>query len=458
MSERSVEDYVERVHAMGINVILVEVKGGHGLLSWPSEVRPEAVNPGYATFDFPRFFAAACRRRGIEFHAWFIDFYEGEHSPAAQAHPEWLQRDRMGRTTAEETLRGRRFSSVWMCPAQRRGYAEQWLIPLMAEFARRYDAHSIHHDYIRYPGDLAPDQYCFCDRCLEDMPRALGYYSKRYPNEAFPHPLYDREYLEAHWEPTPRVLPENWATLRRHMKADFLREGSFFAGGRYDLDYFFYLYRTDAIRRFARHAHEAIQAANPKVGVSAAVFKNPIHSGRFIGQDWRTFPPHVDTCIPMNYGAHIPGTFEQQLGLHQETIEDQKVWAADYARYWPGISVGDVFAEESDALDRVRRGLEARDPQAVTDTLTPMRAALARVEPDLAGRLGTVADPEACERLATEYAAFCRDGLTGFWPQEKLERAIGAVAETGVEGICFFSEGLVRRHGGAETIRKAVIG
>ncbi|MCW5940970.1 MAG: family 10 glycosylhydrolase [Fimbriimonadaceae bacterium] len=401
MSEQSVEAYVDRVHAMGINVILVEVKGGHGLLSWPSEVRPEAVAPGYESFDLPKVFAAACRKRGIEFHAWFIDFYEGENSPAAVAHPEWLQRDRMGRTTAEEALRGRRFASVWMCPAQRPGYADQWLIPLMAEFARRYDVHSIHHDYIRYPGDLAPDQYCFCDRCLEDMPRALGYYSKRFPGEAFPHPLYDREYLEAHWEPTPRVLPENWATLRRHMKADFLLDGSFFAGGRYDLDYFFYLYRTDAIRRFAREAHAAIKAANPKVGVSAAVFKNPIHSGRFIGQDWRYFPPFVDTCIPMNYGAHIPGTFEQQLVLHQETIEDQKVWAADYPRYWPGISVGDVFAE------------------------------------DAGGQ---------------------RDVGTEFWPQDKLRRAIEAVAETGVEGICFFSEGLVRRYGGAETIRKATTG
>lgn len=344
MSERSVEDYVERVHAMGINVILVEVKGGHGLLSWPSEVRPEAVNPGYETFDFPRVFASACRRRGIEFHAWFIDFYEGEHSPAAQAHPEWLQRDRMGRTTAEETLRGRRFSSVWMCPAQRRGYAEQWLIPLMAEFARRYDVHSIHHDYIRYPGDLAPDQYCFCDYCLENLPTWAGLLNRSYRDEQFLHPLYDRPYLEAHWEPSPRMLPAAWDQYDRSMKAKILLEGSSFDGGRPDLDYFFYSYRTHQITEFARLSAEAVREANPYTKLSGAYFKHPVQSGRFIGQDWRTFAPWSDIFVPMDYRDHYPGTVAHYHTLLADTIEDQKQWVGGGELY-VGFALWPLFVE-----------------------------------------------------------------------------------------------------------------
>jgi len=41
------------------------------------------------------------------------------------------------------------------------------------------------------------------------------------------------------------------------------------------------------VPEFVRLAFEEVKAVRPRVEFSAAVFKNPVQSGRFIGQDWR---------------------------------------------------------------------------------------------------------------------------------------------------------------------------
>lgn len=377
-TEAEVEAYIERMHQAGINAIFVHLKGGDGLLYWPSEKFPEAVAPGYQDFDLPKFLLAACRKRGMQMHAWMIDFVEGADGAAYRAHPEWAALNACGHPTNSETLRGHPYGGLWMCPARRPGYTDQWLVPIYEEFASRYAVDSLHHDYIRYPGDLAPDQYCFCDYCLEHLPHWAGYVSQAYPAEPFYHELYDRPYLEAHWEPSPRVLPANWAKLDRVAKSRFLLEGSFFQGGRYDLDYFFYTYRTHWITEFARLASEAVRKVNPNTELSGAFFKNPIHSGRFIGQDWRLFAPYVETAIPMDYRDHFPGSFEVYLDLLEESIRAQQEWARDFKHLYIGVALNFLFKEEV---------------------------------PD------------------------------GPWPASKLERVYERIANSGVEGIVFFSEG-----------------
>ena len=57
-------------------------------------------------------------------------------------------RDAHGNTTSEEILRGKKFGANWMCPAQRPGYTDQWLVPIYKEFAEMYDFDGIHHDYM----------------------------------------------------------------------------------------------------------------------------------------------------------------------------------------------------------------------------------------------------------------------------------------------------------------------
>lgn len=346
LSHDAIARYTDKLADHGLNALFMHLKGGDGLLYWPSDGFPECVAPGHKEFDFPAALLAACRERGIELHAWLIDYFEGSDGVAFREHPEWAARNPHGVTSDKEMLRGKPFGPLWMCPAQRPGYTDQWLVPIIREFAERYDFDGVHHDYIRYPGDVAPDQYCFCDACLREMPRFNGFVNASYPDEPFFHELYDRPYVEAHWEQSPRVLPANWDKLDRVTKSRFLLEGGFFAGGRQDLDYFFYSYRTHWVTQFAREAAEAVRAVRPGMKMSAAVFKNPVHSGRFIGQDWRQFAPYVDIAIPMDYRDHFPGTFENYLTLLGEAISRQKVWAGDFESLCVGFAVNFLFKEE----------------------------------------------------------------------------------------------------------------
>ena len=194
----SVAEYVERLHRAHVNMLVMDVKASAGTIFWPSKRFPECVAEGYADFDFPAVLIEECRKRDMQVHAWFVDFYEGSKGEAYKQHPEWAMLNAKGEPTNSEVLRGKPYSSVWMCPAQRPGYTDQWLIPMMVEFAEMYDVDGIHHDYIRYPGDLAPDQYCFCDYCLEQIPRFAGYISQTHPDEPFHHESYDRPYIESH--------------------------------------------------------------------------------------------------------------------------------------------------------------------------------------------------------------------------------------------------------------------
>ena len=50
-------------------------------------------------------------------------------------HPEWAQLNAEGTRTNTEALLGRKYNIVWMCPAHRPGYTDQWLLPLIEELA-----------------------------------------------------------------------------------------------------------------------------------------------------------------------------------------------------------------------------------------------------------------------------------------------------------------------------------
>jgi len=424
-TRESVADYVDRMHQAGFNLILPNLKHGDGRICWPSERFKEVVAPGYEDFDLPAVLLEECRKRGMEIHAWFVDYMEGTQLYAK--HPEWAMTNAHGKPTNHEVLRDKPFDAVWMCPARRPGYTDQWLVPLYEEFAQRYDFAAVHHDYIRYPGDLAPDQYCFCDDCLENLPRWAGYVTEAFPDEAFYHELYDREYLEAHWEQSPRVLPANWSKLSRAFKSHFLLEGSFFQGGRYDLDYFFYAYRVHWIREFARLTREAVDRARPGMKISAAVFKNPIHSGRFIGQDWRTFAGYVDQLMPMDYRDHYPGSFETYLTLLAGSIHQQKEWVSAMG---PRLGPRNSFRSGSDGGPGEGERNEFRGPSC----------------------------PELYAGFAINflYREEERAGATTFSP-EKFERVVETIASTGVEGLIVFCEGHLHRYGLWEAARRMML-
>ena len=453
----SVVEFVERAHHAGINTLVIEIKHGDGMISWPSKKFPQAVKPEYQEFDLPRVLLDECHKRGMQVHAWLIDFMEGEFGPAYREHPEWAMLDRKGNPTSHEILRGHRFGSVWMCPTQRPGYTDQWLVPMIRELAEMYDLDAIHHDYVRFPGDLAPDQYCFCDYCLTHAPKFNHLIADVYPEAPFYHDLYDREYLEAHWEQSPRVLPANWDKLPRHMKSDFLLKGSFFQGGVNDLDYFYYTYRSHWITDFTRLAAEAVRVTRPGMEISAAVFKNPIHSGRFIGQDWRTFAPFVEYCMPMDYRDHFPGTFDQYLGLLKATILRQKEWAGGYKHLWPGFAINFLYHEEEKPLRLMKKAAEAGDQNALKAIYLPISNRLKSLGGMKAHTLvQSIEAGVAMSKQAVAVDEFVNDVPKNYWPQDKVERVIETIRSAGVDGLTIFCAGQLSQYGAWETVRKSL--
>jgi len=446
-TEASVKAFMDLLARAHVNTVVMEVKTASGVF-WPSQRFPEAVVSGYREFDFPAVLVREAHARRIQVHAWFFDFAEGADSAVVRAHPEWLARSPEGQPTTAEVLRGQPYGMAWMCPARRPGYTDQWLVPLIVEFAERYDVDAIHHDYVRYPGDLAPDTYCFCDFCLKTLPTYASYYSEARPLDPLLSPM-DRPHLEAHWEKSPKVLPPNWNDYSREMRSRLLLEGSFFPGGHRDLDYFFYEYRAHQIARFTREVAEAVHKVRPRIEFSAAVFKNPVQSGRFIGQDWRRFSPWVQYLMPMDYLSHFGGDFEAHLELLAESIQQQKAWARDFPHLWIGVAAYQLYDEERRPLTELRTLVsKGGDPEAVRAAFDKVSARLLTLAPDLHAAVATyLREPKASADLAARLSAFQAHPPAGYYPPERLLKTLEVVRAQDVEGVVVFSAaGLTSAH------------
>lgn len=437
-TEASVRAFVEQLAAAHVNTLVMEVKTATGLY-WPSERFAAAVVPEYRAFDFPAVLVREAHARGIAVHAWFFDFAEGATSHVATAHPEWLALSPDGKPTTSEVLRGAPYRMAWMCPARRPGYTDQWLIPLIREFVERYPVDAVHHDYVRFPGDLAPDTYCFCDYCLEALPKYASYYSEARPDDPLMGRM-DRPHLEAHWERSPKVLPPKWNEYTRGMKSRLLLEGSFFPGGRDDLDYFFYEYRIHHIAEFTRQVYEEVRKVRPTVEVSAAVFKNPVQSGRFIGQDWRRFSPWVQYLMPMDYRSHFGGDFDGHLDLLGESIRQQKVWARDFPHLWIGVAAYQLYDEERTPISRLRAALANGAAAAEVGAALEQASRLRGFAPELHAAIAThVRTPGDTAPLVEKLDAFLARPPAGFYPPDKLTKTLERVRAENVQGVVIFS-------------------
>jgi uncharacterized lipoprotein YddW (UPF0748 family) len=351
-SVETVRAFVQQLKRANIHKVVMGVKEGNGSVVWHSRRFPQLISARYRDFDLVEHLTQEAHDQGIEVHAWLIDFYEGQNGAAYRAHPEWAQLNAEGKATNSEKLLdndklpNRAYNAVWMCPAQRPGYTDQWLLPLIEELVANYAIDGIHHDYVRYAGDVAPDSYCFCDHCLQNLPRhALLHWEtglgERQQVEIV------RPRLEANWEATPDMLPAGWPAMNRREKADFILNGRTIPGGPPDMRYFFYEYRAGQIARFVREAHERSKGINPKIQMTAAVFKNPIQSGRYLGQKWSEWNPWIDAYMPMSYRSHFLGDFDTYCAHLTEITKRQMEWTRHERPLYAGIYTSDLYTEEA---------------------------------------------------------------------------------------------------------------
>jgi uncharacterized lipoprotein YddW (UPF0748 family) len=490
---QSVQAFVERARRAHIETIIVLVKGMSGEIYWNSRKFPQAVVKGYESFDLLGELTKQAHGVGIKVHAWLCDFVEGANGAAIRAHPEWAAINPAGGATTSETLGPRRrpYPYLWMCPARRPGYTDQWLLPMIEEIVRSYPVDGIHHDYVRYPGDVAPDSFCFCDYCLKNIPRyAMLAYETR-PGERYRvDPRQER--IEANWWTDPTMLPEDWDKRDRRERADYLLNGRTIPGGSPDVRYFFYDYRIAQIARFVREAHERVKAVNPKLELSAAVFKNPVQSGRFLGQQWDRWNQSIDVYTPMTYRSHFAGSFEAYLDHLEETTRRQLEWIGKGRPLEAGIATTYLYREElkpfddmTNAIDVLKDLQQAGDQiaaanrqlnaavyvlkdaaadtgaarvtavQQLNDAHDHLQKRLSSLDPNRGKALATLvaavgkADdaraPAVLDELAKSVAALRADLPAGFCPPEKLAQAIEAARRAHPDGIAVFAASSITR-------------
>jgi uncharacterized lipoprotein YddW (UPF0748 family) len=469
-SAASVRQFVEQCKRAGIDTIVMLVKGMSGETYWKSRRFPQTAAKGYESFDLLEHLTREAHAQGLMVDAWLCDFVDGQDGAAYREHPEWAQLNPGGGTTATETLgvARRPYPYVWMCPARRPGYTDQWLLPMIEEIATNYQVDDIHHDYVRYPGDVAPDSYCFCDYCLKNIPRfaMLSYdtrITERYRVNAV------QEHIEANWWSDPTMLPIDWPQRDRREMADYLLNGRTIPGGPPDARYFFYSYRVHQIDTFAREVWERVQKINKakgsRIGVSAAVFKNPIMSGRFIGQQWDEWAPWISVFMPMTYRSHFAGNFDAYLDHLTETTARQLEWISREKPLYAGIATTYLFREEWQPVDDIRdratelKTLEANDAsgraskvKAIRESYDAVRARLKPVAPDLERELSRrieAISPDATtvalDELLKLIAQLRNDPPRGYLPAEKLTRAIEAARKARPDGIVIFVAGSLTR-------------
>ncbi len=451
-----VQDFVFNCKQANINLIVLLVAENDQSIYYHSKQFQSSIASGFTEFDPLAAVIREAHRHGIRVHAWLCDFIQSANGPIMTAHPEWAVRNREGKipTEVEYLGGGRKYHINWMCPARRPGYTDMWLLPMIEEIVRNYDVDGIHHDYVRYPGDVAPDGYCFCDYCLENMLRYAHFFYETFPDSVFPITPTLPNYI-ANWWSDPTVRPAGWESWNREKKVDFFLKGSFVKGGPADLDYFFYTYRQDAIKRFAKEAWEVASAINPDIEISAAVFKNPIASGRFIGQRWTDFAPWVDLMMPMVYRSHFPNTdFSTFLSLLAEYTRYEIQWARDKTHLAIGLDVHYLYNEERlflsesiaalDSLGEAKSNPSAGLYNRIRRRFAKVQEHLQTVIPDTAaritsliGRLETLSAAEMNE-LQQILKSINRNPPVHYYPEEKLRKAIETVRNAGARGIVIF--------------------
>jgi uncharacterized lipoprotein YddW (UPF0748 family) len=466
-SVESARQFVEQCKRANIDTIVILVKGMSGEIYWPSRRFPQVVVKGYESFDMLGTLIREAHARDIKVDAWLCDFVEGANGAAFREHPEWAQINPDGKTTASETLglARRPYPYVWMCPARRPGYTDRWLLAMIEEITTNYAVDRVHHDYVRYPGDVAPDSYCFCDYCLKNIPRyAMLSYETGATVRYRVNPVQER--IEANWWSDPSMLPVDWQDGDRRTMADYLLDGRTIPGGAPDMRYFFYSYRVHQVDAFVREAWETVNRVNQKkgsiIGVSAAVFKNPIQSGRFIGQQWDEWSPWISIFMPMTYRSHFAGGFEAYLDHLTETTARQMEWIGREKPLYAGIATTYLFREEWRPIDELQdrgqelKSLAANDAaraakiKAINEGYETVRPRLAKVDRErelgrAVAALNAEANAATIDELLRRVAQIRSDPPPGYLPAEKLTRSIEAARKAKPDGIAIFVAGSLTR-------------
>lgn len=215
-----------------------------GKAHYPSDVVPRSKTYAKLGDQLDQCLGAA-RASGMQVHVWTI-LWNAENAPA-----DWLARMRReGRL--QQSADGA--TQDWLCPSHPENIAYE--LESIREIVRRYPVDGIHLDYVRYPGA----GHCFSPVSRSAFEQWLGFPVANWPQAAQ-------------------------------------------AGGSQEAK--FKTWRAAQITDFVRRVRSEINAVNPSVKLSAAVYQSYPSCRDAVGQDWGDWlaKGYVDFVCPMNYTA-----------------------------------------------------------------------------------------------------------------------------------------------------------
>ena len=215
-----------------------------GVAYYPSDVlptAPEVAQQGDALAEC----LAACKRYGIECHAWKVNWNMAGRATAAFK----AEMKQAGRV---QVSKSGNIQDDWLCPSH--PLNQQLEIDAMVEVATKYDVDGVHFDYIRYPDA----DHCYCAGCRKRFEEQIGK-----PVSSWP--------------------------------AAVLSGGSFVEPWRE--------FRRDNISQVVGEVARRLEETKPEVEISAAVFRNWPTDRDTIGQDWGAWctAGWLDFVCPMDY-------------------------------------------------------------------------------------------------------------------------------------------------------------
>ncbi len=312
----------------GLGTAVLQVRG-RGDAYYRSALAPRAEALAAAPDGFDPLAAAVDACQGLRVVAWLNVYYLwGGDEPAvdpahpAFARPDWVLRDRDGRSVAAYGPVDRALGwieGIYADPASA-GYRDRFAA-VAAEVVARYPVDGVHLDFVRYPGP------------------AYGHGG----------PL--GRWFEDAWGIDPRLLPLVASNPERWLPGDLAPADRVLA----TLALLWAEARAARVTALVAAVRAAVDDARPGVSVSAAVFPDPGRAYRTKGQDWRTWAGLglVDELFPM---AYFGG--QDRVARQLRTAASLVRPVAPGVALWAGLG---AFIKPVDAIRaeaRVARGLD----------------------------------------------------------------------------------------------------
>lgn len=258
--DRHPERVMPELKSLGINTVVLRIAGGTAAF-YASKVQPDIQDPLAPDGDWLAEAVRHAHANDIEIHPYVNNcVVEGRTSPKTLAALRAAGR-------LQEGPDGQPID--WFCPSQEVNF-EAMERP-MIEIVSNYDVDGIQYDFIRYPSSSG----CFCEKCRKRFEAETG------------KPV-------AHW-------PQDCIDGPRH--GEWVE------------------FRCSRISALVERISTRIRQVNPKVKISAAVFRDWPDCRENNGQDWARWCREgwLDFVCPMNYTLD-PQLFATRAAIHRQAV------------------------------------------------------------------------------------------------------------------------------------------